>query len=415
MSDELGELMQQAGAKPMNETSKVVENQEKNTEQNTQKNTQNANSNATSQEVKKPDVANQTSTAAGENANTNTSSETNVGQDDIFKIDRFNKEIGRDFKSVDEVRGLLERADKAGKLEEQFNSLKEIYSKTTKPWANDEVRKLNEIYNKNPDVPKNVVNALASENLDEMSPKDLLIWKHRLENPNDSVDNSKLSKFIDMNYGLNSKEPDFEDDSQKGEYQDQQDYNQHRLNTDANKFRQELKSKFDVEIPADVDIDEVINNFKLDKESSINDRKQKFEPIVDGLTKDFNNFKITDPNNNEVLVDVAIDEKFKEGLPGFMMKTAIDQGLDPANLQDIAKLKKLVSDVYFVNNKYAIFKKFASDIETRMKDSQYNEQHNIQGTKTYTQNAPAGDVKASRVGTKEQVNAEIAKDLRINK
>jgi len=386
------------------------------TEQKTQTNEQNTQNVSNAEETQKSTddgVANQTSNTQSVTTDTNKSSEQNVSQDDVYKIDRFNKEIGREFKDIGEVKGLLERAEKVGKLEEQLNSLKEIYSKTNKPWANDKVQRLNEIYKKNPDVPINVVSALASENLDEMSPKELLIWKHRLENPNDSVDKSKLSKFIDMNYGLGKDPSTIEDDGERAEHQEQYDYNQFRLNTEANKFRQELKSKFDVDIKDDVNVDEVINNFTLERETSVNERKVKFEPIVESLSKDFNNFKITDPATNEVLIDVVIDEKFKQGLPGFIMKTALDQGLDPANLQDVAKLKKLMSDVYFVNNKHAILKKFASNMNTQAKDSQYDEQHNTNSTSTYSNNAPTGNVKSARVGSKAQVNAEIAKDLGI--
>ena len=301
-----------------------------------------------------------------------------------FDIEAFNKAIESEepYESVDQLKELLSLAkgsselkakfdDQAKLIEEKDAAIQEGFNPMTY-FANEQQFKINQILKANEGLNENIVNRVVTSNLDEMSDEDVLILNDLIDTKG-TYDEKIVRLDIKDRYGLNVIKEDLDDDEIQA-YQ----VKEYRLKKDAERARNDLRKITDIELPTFQDPKDIAEARKAEQEKAFNERKENWNKFTEDYVEKLDKLIIPykDDENKDVVVDFAIDDKFKEMLKTNLPQYATLLGKDVNNKAHLKEITELVQKDYLWLHKGDIIKSVTNDIVTKMTKEQFDKYQN---------------------------------------
>jgi hypothetical protein len=276
-----------------------------------------------------------------------------------------------------------------------FNSMIDQYDGKS-VFANESIRKQNEIAKKFPDKDPGVVSSVLNSDLGNMSASELLVMADKLRNPISGVsDTDRLEGILDM---LNIESDDLSSLQGKDLY---------KYKTEVGKAMRELGEIKDFEVPENSGFD--IESARRQREEQLvtekEANKQKWEPITKEISNKFPGIEkvpITDNKGNVIFeYSYLADDNFKASYGDELLNSVLEAGL-PATRENLQVAANRVQEDFVFRN----FSKIINDVYqqgmTRQKDDSHALVNNDKPTNTM-ENNNASD-KGGGMTLKEWVN-----------
>jgi hypothetical protein len=278
-------------------------------------------------------------------------------------LGRLNKDLGTQFKSLEDVKNLTSYKDKVSEYESQLQQKNEALKSIGDPYksfASKKLLKANEILKKNEGMSDDMAIRLATTDFDQMSDDDVLAFKEQMENPYYAGNDQMLKQIINNQYGL-SQNIDEEDMDEQTKQMLQM--NQFKKQADAKKARDSLKQMADVQTPEKVDVEEQYKQ-------KIEQFRPQAEKIIDEKLD-----KITIGKNG---YEYEIDKGFKDWLKeNDHLARHLASKYDPnSSNQNFDEVVTYLKNVYFNNKRDKIIDDLEESITTRIQEQNYKENHN---------------------------------------
>jgi hypothetical protein len=321
---------------------------------------------ASAQSKEEGDVDKKTSNEGSTEAQKSTENEKSTNESSLSEEDvlsRLNKDLGTEFKSLEDVKNLTSYKDKVSEYEQQLQTKNEALNSIGDPYskfASDKLLKANEILKNNEGLSDDMAIRLATTDFDNMSDDDVLAFKEQMDNPYYAGNDEMVKKIINNQYGLNQNVDEEEMDEQTKQMLQM---NKFRKQADAKKARDSLKKMSDVKTPEKVDVEQQykqkVEQFRPQAEKIIDEKLDKIKIGKNGY-------------------EYEIDKGFKDWLKeNDHLARHLASQYDPnSNNQDFDKAVDYLKNIYFNHNKDKIVDDLEESIKARIQEQYDKNDHN---------------------------------------
>jgi hypothetical protein len=216
-----------------------------------------------------------------------------------FNLDHFNKHFGKEFKKADEIKSLFDLQGKVteyeGKLTEyektklDFAELQKKYEEVGRfvdPnsfFANDEIRRTNEMLMKYPDKDTTLMTRIGSLDIDKTDNFELLVLNEMLQNPSIEGGEAGARELLASEFGIDIDDKKSWDTLTKN-----------KISKEANKVKTEFKNlqKIDPKLP--IDVEKMKSDLISRETAKIEATKGEWKPLMDKALQDFKELTIFD-------------------------------------------------------------------------------------------------------------------------
>ena len=223
-----------------------------------------------------------------------------------FNLEHFNKHFGKEFKKVDEIKGLFDKVTEyEGKLTEyektklDFTELQKKYEEVGKfvdPnsfFANDQIRRTNEMLMKYPDKDATLMTRIGSLDIDKTDNFDLLVLNEMLQNPGIEGGEAGARELLASEFGIDVDDKSSWDTLTKN-----------KISKEANKVKTEFKTLQKVEPRLPIDVEKMKSELISRENAKIEQVKQEWTPLMEKALQDFKELTIFDSDEKGDLKEI---------------------------------------------------------------------------------------------------------------
>lgn len=331
------------------------------------------------------------------------------GEEEKKEIDftLLSTELGTDYSDLSSLKEDLTYKSKYSEVEARIAELEKKNEDLSKNinykeiFADDGIRKLNEIKKKFPDVLPNIAARVLSMDVDKASKLDVIALAELVSTP-DTDSNPTNEDIIEGLFPGLSNDP--------AEWTGAEKFKVDKAAAIARKKIMEMQS---VELPEVLNLEEMQKQRDEASEEQKKQLSQKLTPIADSLFDEFKKegakISISDGKGGEkILHTYLVEDSFKESYMKDFVNDLVNSGVDLKSKEDLADAMELINEEYVAKNIGKILQDYGEKITTELADKYHFEVHNDKGRNE--NEAPDGEQKEYDEGLGKVILGENAPD-----
>jgi hypothetical protein len=332
-----------------------------------------------------------------------------------FSIESFNKAFGREYKDIEEVKGLFSQQEEYSKLKAQYEEKEKLISEKDKAlqekfdvmsyFADEQQYVINQVLKNNKGLNKEVITKLVNTNLTDMNDEDVLKLNELLTTKG-KFDEAVVARAINKKYGLTVSKEDLDEEGLK-------DYEVQKflMKRDADDAREKLAKLLVVDKPEFTDPlkakQEKEEAFKKEYDAVKNQWSTFAENLVKGLDKYTIEYEGDDKTKKTF--EYAFDDNFKKVLKENLPLIAAYNKKDVNKKEDVEQLITQAKKDFLWINQSNIIRNAVEDAMSKATKEELD--------KYYNPSKPKSDDKPVSLSDEERFNKEtdnkLLKDFKI--
>lgn len=346
---------------------------------------------------------------------TNTDTKEEPKSTNDFSLESFNKAFGREYKDIEEIKGLFSQVEDSSKLRAQLEERDRLISEKDKAlqtqfdpmsyFADEQQYVINQVLKTNKGLNRDVITKLVNSNLSELKDEDVLKLNELLTTKG-KFDESVVARVINKKYGLNVNKEDLDEEGLK-------DYEAQRflMSKDADEAREKLSKLLQIEKPVFKDPLKAKQEQDETLKKEYDTIKSQWDMFADSFVKGFDKYTIEyeGDDKQKKTFEYLVDDKFRQAVKENLPLIAAYNKKDVNKKEDVEKLVEQVKKDYLWLNQKNIIKNAIEDTMSKMTQAEFD--------KYYNASKPKSDDKPIRLSDEERFNKEtdekLLKDFKI--
>lgn len=302
-------------------------------------------------------------------------------KEEVDYVKLVNEKLGRDFKDEEELKKFFENDEKVKALQkelddnklwkDEYTKLKEGY-KPDKIFANEGIRKMNEVIKKFPDVDPNIALRVMGADVDKMTALDLVILGKQLNakgfRGGDSAARKQVAKQLDI------------DEEELNDVNSLSDELYNQLTEESRKYESQFAEMQNMELPDYSDLETEAKKVEEEQRATETKSKEAWSGILDKTLDSFKEYKMYDKDKDGKPIEIyahTVDDEFKTKHRDVILDSIVKSGLEPGE-ESFQKVMDYIESMYSNLYKVSIMKGYGKSIETKLKDKEH-EEYNVTG------------------------------------
>lgn len=346
---------------------------------------------------------------------TNTDTKEEPKSTNDFSLESFNKAFGREYKDIEEIKGLFSQVEDSSKLRAQLEERDRLISEKDKAlqtqfdpmsyFADEQQYVINQVLKTNKGLNRDVITKLVNSNLSELKDEDVLKLNELLTTKG-KFDESVVARVINKKYGLNVNKEDLDEEGLK-------DYEAQRflMSKDADEAREKLNKLLQIDKPVFKDPLKAKQEQDETLKKEYDTIKSQWDMFADSFVKGFDKYTIEyeGDDKQKKTFEYLVDDKFRQAVKENLPLIAAYNKKDVNKKEDVEKLVEQVKKDYLWLNQKNIIKNAIEDTMSKMTQAEFD--------KYYNASKPKSDDKPIRLSDEERFNKEtdekLLKDFKI--
>ena len=302
-------------------------------------------------------------------------------KEEVDYVKLVNEKLGKDFKDEEELKKFFENDEKVKALQkelddnklwkDEYTKLKEGY-KPDKIFANEGIRKMNEVIKKFPDVDPNIALKVMGADVNKMTALDLVILGKQLNvkgfRGGDSAARKQVARQLDI------------DEEELNDVTSLSDELYNQLAEESRKYEKQFAEMQNMELPDYSDLETEAK--KVEEEQRVTETKLKeaWDGILEKTLDSFKEYKMYDKDKDGKPIEIyshTVDDEFKTKHRDVILNRIVKSGLEPGE-ESFQKVVDYIESMYSNLYKVSIMKGYGKSVETKLKDKEH-EEYNVSG------------------------------------